>query len=163
MAFGKDWMPDLICKKCGKTGASGGNVFSMYLRTGEVICGACQPPVDDLASLSFDDLRRVNATRCERWHSEDSSPWSLADWSNALCGEAGELANFVKKIRRHETGARNDGDPSVEELRAKARLELADVVTHADLLAMKLGVDLAEAIREKFNKVSEKFGFPERL
>jgi hypothetical protein len=28
----------------------------------------------------------------------------LADWSNAMCGEAGEAANVVKKIRWIETG-----------------------------------------------------------
>lgn len=164
MAFGKDWLPISICCQCSEKASSGG-VFNVSLSTGEVLCAACllDKRGPDKADLGFGELRNVNKTRCERWHVAGSTPWSLADWSNALCGEAGELANFIKKIRRHETGARNDGDPPVEELIAKATLELADVVVSADLLAQKLGVNLAEAVKAKFNKVSEKYGFPERL
>lgn len=116
-----------------------------------------------LSSLNFASLRRVNYSRCDRWHGPGTDPWTLADWSNALCGEAGELANVIKKIRRHQTGAVNAGDPSVSELRAAAAAELADVVIYADLLASQLGVDLGAAVVAKFNKVSEKYGFPERL
>jgi NTP pyrophosphatase (non-canonical NTP hydrolase) len=116
-----------------------------------------------MSDLTFDALRIVNVTRCERWHGPGSDPWSLADWSNALCGEAGELANVIKKIRRQETGAVNQGDPSMQELKGMAGLELADVVIYADLLAKQLGVDLADVVKRKFNKVSEKYGFPERL
>ncbi len=113
--------------------------------------------------LSMKALRAVNVSRCKRWHPPESTPWTAADWSNALCGEAGELANVIKKIRRQETGARNEGDPSMVELRGMAAHELADVVIYADLLADFLGVDLGEAIKAKFNKVSAKYGFPERL
>ena len=113
--------------------------------------------------MTYADLRAVNVTRCERWHGPGSDPWSLADWSNALCGEAGELANVIKKIRRQETGAVNQGDPSMAALKAAAGLELADVVIYADLLAHQLGVDLETVVKAKFNKVSEKYGFPERL
>ena len=116
-----------------------------------------------MSFLQFAELREVNVSRCRRWHPSGSTPWSAADWSNALCGEVGELANVIKKIRRHETGARNEGDPSVEELRKMAEAELADVVIYADLLADFLGVDLGQAIQEKFNKTSAKYGFPERL
>lgn len=41
--------------------------------------------------------------------------------------------------------------------------ELADVFLYLDLLAGYYGVDLPAAIVKKFNKVSEKQGFPERL
>lgn len=116
-----------------------------------------------MSNLTFDQLRAVNVPRCEKWHPPESLPWSLADWSNALCGEAGESANFIKKIRRQETGARNQGDPSMEKLKAKALEELADVVIYADLLADQLGGDLGLAVKKKFNKVSKKYGFPERL
>ena len=116
-----------------------------------------------MSSLTFDQLRAVNVPRCEKWHPPESLPWSLADWSNALCGEAGEHANVIKKIRRQETGAVNKGDPTMEELKAMAMEELADVVIYADLMAKQLGGDLGQAIKAKFNKVSEKYGFPERL
>lgn len=116
-----------------------------------------------MSDLTFDQLRAVNVPRCNKWHPPGSLPWSLADWSNALCGEAGELANVIKKIRRQETGARNQGDPSMEELKAMAINEAADVGIYLDLLTAQLGGDLGQAIKAKFNKVSEKYGFPERL
>ena len=116
-----------------------------------------------MSEITFSGLRFANVTRCKRWHPPGSTPWSAADWSNALCGEAGEFANKVKKIRRHETGTVNEGDPSREELVKMAAKELADVVIYADLNAHHLGIDLAEVIREKFNETSERFKFPERL
>jgi NTP pyrophosphatase (non-canonical NTP hydrolase) len=116
-----------------------------------------------MSDLNFKDLRTANVTRCERWHPPSSVPWSAADWSNATCGEVGEMANVIKKIRRHETGAVNQGDPSLEDLKKMAAAEMADVVIYVDLLANYLGVDLGEAIKAKFNKTSERYGFPERL
>ena len=113
--------------------------------------------------LSFNELRKVNVTRCARWHGPDSDPWTAADWSNATCGEAGEMANVIKKIRRHETGAVNEGDPPLDKLIEMAAEEIADVVIYADLMARYLNIDLGEAIKKKFNKVSLKYGFPERL
>ena len=115
------------------------------------------------SSLRFLDLRLVNVPRRDRWHPKGSIPWTSADWSNALCGEAGELANVVKKIRRYETGTVNRGDPCLDELVSMAAAELADVVIYADLLAEHFHVDLGEAVSKKFNQVSEKYGFPERL
>lgn len=116
-----------------------------------------------MSNLTFQALREVNVTRCKKWHPPESTPWTAADWSNALFGEAGELANIIKKIRRHETGAVNAGDPTLTGLKLMAKKEIADVAIYLDLLADYLGVDLGEAIREKFNETSQKFGFPERL
>ena len=115
------------------------------------------------SGLSFEDLRAVNVTRCKRWHPPTSVPWTVADWALALCGEAGELANIIKKIRRHETGAVNEGDPSHGKLADMAAMELADVVIYADLLADYLNINLAEAVKETFNKKSVQYGFPERI
>lgn len=124
-------------------------------------------------------LAEVNAQRCQRWHPPSSEPWSLADWSNAMCGEAGEAANKVKKLRRIETGTQtlptmvHNGRelPLTEEARVLAKsvgLELADVVIYADLLAQQLerqygGYNLSNLIVTKFNAVSHREGFPERL
>jgi len=123
------------------------------------------PEVENYLSqdLGFNKLRKVNVARCSTWHGKDSERWSLADWSNATCGEVGELANVIKKIRRHETNAVNEGDPPRWKLEEMAAEELADVVIYCDLLAHELGVNLAEAVTKKFNKVSVKYGFPERL
>jgi NTP pyrophosphatase (non-canonical NTP hydrolase) len=116
--------------------------------------------------LSFERLRDQNGSRVRRWHKgfPEDDDWNKADWSNAMCGEAGELANVIKKIRRNETHKVGntpgvDGDLLIK----MAADELADVITYADLLADKLGIDLAEAVADKFNRVSIKHGFPERL
>ena len=115
--------------------------------------------------LTFAEVTAANVTRAEKWHPgfPKDEEWSLADWSNAMCGEAGETANVVKKIRRYECGLRNELDGHVEELRSKLAKELADVYLYLDLLAVKAGVDLPAAIVAKFNLVSERQGFPDRL
>lgn len=114
-------------------------------------------------ALTFDTLRDANASRVVRWHDPASSSWTIADWSNAMCGEAGELANVIKKIRRQEDGARGVDDPSLPSLRAMAADEMADVVCYLDLLAHEMDIDLGDAVASKFNRVSVRQGFPERL
>jgi len=105
-------------------------------------------------------LRQASVKRCEQ--SFDScEDWSPADWSNAMAGEAGELlevllplivktnsiCNLTKKIQR--------GDAvSLEEVGK----EIADVVIYADLLSHRLGIDLSDAVRRKFNEVSARVG-----
>jgi hypothetical protein len=116
--------------------------------------------------LTFGHLRAANVSRAKRWHPEfgnSDADWSGADWSNAMCGEAGEAANVVKKLRRYECGLRNIGDPPSDELLAMLGTELADTVTYADLLGAHYNLDLGFYIVDKFNVVSETQGFPERL
>lgn len=113
--------------------------------------------------LTFTEMSETNRTRCARWHHAETEKWTLADWSNALCGEAGELANVIKKLRRAETGTQGPKDPPVEVLREKAKAEIADVQLYLDLVANALGFNLPECIVPKFNLVSEEQGFPERL
>lgn len=110
--------------------------------------------------LTFAQLRATNAARCERW---DHSGWSLADWSNAAAGEMGEACNVVKKIRRIEIGIKAAKDPDPQVLHVKLVEEIADTVLYLDLLALKAGIDLGEAVVTKFNAVSMREGFPERL
>lgn len=133
-------------------------------------------------TLSFEQLRNANIARGAKWHPgfpETDTGWNLADWANALGGESGELAeavellllitrvsvstgnaqNNVKKVRREEENLSNVGDPKVEKLVADIGEELADVITYCDLLATKLGIDLGDAVAQKFNKVSNKQGF----
>jgi NTP pyrophosphatase (non-canonical NTP hydrolase) len=116
-----------------------------------------------MSGLTFTELRDASASRRDRWHGPDTVPWTGADWSNAMCGEAGEAANVVKKLRRHETGTASDHDPSVDDLRGMLGLELADVVAYLDLLATYYGLDLGECVAAKFNLVSRRHGFPERI
>jgi NTP pyrophosphatase (non-canonical NTP hydrolase) len=115
--------------------------------------------------LTFAQVSDVNRQRCTRWHGgfprEDE--WTGADWSNAMCGEAGEAANVVKKLRRLETGIAGADDPPREELLAMLADEIADTYAYLDLLATYYDINLADAVVSKFNRVSAKQGFPERL
>lgn len=113
--------------------------------------------------LTFDALRTANVARCARWHSPGTVAWTGADWSNAMCGEAGETANVVKKLRRAETGTASARDPEPPKLLADLAGEIADTIIYLDLLADHYGIDLAAAVAAKFNAVSDREGFPERL
>jgi len=107
--------------------------------------------------LGLHELRRANDERAELWR-RGGPPLSLEFSVIELCGETGELANAIKKYLRAKHGIAGgvaEMEPIVE--------ELADVVICADLLAKKLGIDLAEAVRAKFNKTSDKMGFDVKL
>lgn len=118
-------------------------------------------------SLTFDQVTEANMARAKKWHpgfpAPDATGWNGADWSNAMCGEAGEAANVVKKLRRYECGLRGIGDPTEADLLAMLADEIADVFTYLDLLATYYGIDLPAAVVAKFNRVSERQGFPDRL
>lgn len=125
-----------------------------------------------MSGLTFDEVSTINRARCARWHpgypgyayAEGLAVWTGADWSNAMCGEAGEAANVVKKLRRIESGAdRGPDDPDEATLRQMLADEIGDVYAYLDLLAGHYGIDMAEAIASKFNRVSERQGFPERI
>ena len=121
------------------------------------------PARDPNMDLALGTIREVNAPRTQAWHA-DGDPWLGVDYSNAMCGEAGEAANVVKKLRRLETNAvhrlqEQDQEALIEQLGD----ECADVILYLDLLAAHYGIDLAEAVVRKFNKTSEKFGFPHRM
>lgn len=81
--------------------------------------------------------------------------WSPMDWGCALAGETGEACNLVKKLHRGEPGDHVNVDDIGR--------ELADVICYADMLAARLGLNLGEFVRRKFNEVSVKRGSPVRL
>lgn len=99
--------------------------------------------------LEFDNFSHINAKRANecKFGKEDHTLQSLPNiyWSNAIAGEAGELANLVKKLHLGR-------DIVVEDL-AK---EIADVVTYCDLFCTKLGFKLSDVLAAKFNEVSDR-------
>lgn len=127
-------------------------------------------------SLTFAQLREANTARLPQFknskgepaHSEaDGSNWVLSTWSNATFGELGEmgemllmymqiviklglLANHIKKVER--------GDEGLEAARQALGKEMADVLIYMDIFAMRCGVDLGHAIKDKFNEVSRRVG-----
>lgn len=110
--------------------------------------------------LTFDGFRAANVARCLKWHPEGIESWSPSDWLTAVTGDLGELASLLKMRNRERDGLPgNKFSPTQKQVAD----ELADVLTYLDLLAAALGVDLGRAAVEKFNEVSERVGFPDRI
>ena len=115
-----------------------------------------------MTNLTLAQLRIANVSRCTRWHKNGIDDWSLSDWGVAMAGEAGETCNVIKKINRARdemVGNKED----IDELRLMLANELADTLIYIDLLAARAGINLEAAVVTKFNDVSIKHGFPERL
>jgi NTP pyrophosphatase (non-canonical NTP hydrolase) len=112
----------------------------------------------EVNKLSFEKLREQNVRRCEDvFHPVDS--WSPTDWATAMAGECGEACNNIKKLRRLDGADKSIDTPfNRNTLISKTADELADLVIYADLLATRLGIDLGQAVVDKFNEVSEKRG-----
>lgn len=108
--------------------------------------------------LKFRELRAANWKRCESvFH--PVKDWSPTDWATAMAGECGEACNFVKKLRRLDgADASLDSEAQRYALTEAIAKELADLVTYADLLAARLGIDLGAAVVDKFNEISERRG-----
>lgn len=128
-------------------------------------------PIDPLFtwSATLDGLQGASMSRVRRWHGPRGVySWSVTDWSNAAAGEMGEVCNAVKKLRRLEEKFRGISDRG-RQITTRARAldviadEIADTVIYLDLLALRLKIDMREAVVRKFNKTSKRYGFPERL
>lgn len=106
--------------------------------------------------LTFEMLRSVNVARCEEvFHKLND--WTPTDWACAFAGEVGEACNLIKKLRRLDGADTNlDTEQHRQMLIKKVAKELADSVIYADLLAAVLGINLEDAVRQKFNEVSRK-------
>jgi len=117
-----------------------------------------------MSDLTFKEVTATNRTRCERWHPNfPNDGWTGADWSNAMAGECGEACNVVKKLRRKDLGLSAAVDPERDVLIEKLADELADTYLYLNLLAEHYAIDLPAAIVRKFNAISEREGFPDRL
>jgi len=106
--------------------------------------------------INFADLRIANEVRQQEW--DVGNQLTLSYRGNELAGEVGEACNVLKKLERERLGIRGSR-ASLED----AADELADVVICVDLIAMSLGLDLADVVQRKFNTTSEKYGLKTRL
>lgn len=96
--------------------------------------------------LPLGNLRAANVQRMARTPAfAQCQTWNEADWFMALAGEVGELANLLKKRKRGIGQVPTDKDIASE---------MADILIYLDLLAEYQGINLSEAVREKFNEVS---------
>lgn len=105
-----------------------------------------------LNTLSFQHFRAANELRLRTTPKYEAClKWSVSDWFMAIVGEMGEAANYCKKVLRDQ-----NADFSNPHTQKELGRELADVVTYIDLLASMLGINLGEAVRDKFNDVSHR-------
>lgn len=92
------------------------------------------------------------------------SDWTLSDWFTATVGELGEAANVAKKMSRLRDGIPGNSPEETEEFLQKALAdEIADTLCYLDLLAQSVGIDLEQALIDKFNRVSWRRGTQHRL
>jgi NTP pyrophosphatase (non-canonical NTP hydrolase) len=114
----------------------------------------------DLDGLTFAALREGNLARQAHWGGSEN--WTLADWSNAMAGEAGEACNVVKKIRRVELGTTGNKN-SVSAYSKQLETEIGDVMIYLDLLANAAGFSLENCVRRAFNEKSDELNMPVRI
>lgn len=114
-------------------------------------------------------LREANQARHEEWATGEIS---LSYRGNELAGEVGEameafvemgastgrVCNTLKKFDREKMGM--VGSRATHHALAE---ELADVMICVDLIAMQFGIDMREAVRDKFNATSVKYGLKTRM
>lgn len=112
-------------------------------------------PVFDMREFSRENRQRCEAPSGFR-HPLDK--WSLAEWMNATTGELGEACGQIKELLRARDGVPGRGQ-SQEQIMAGLADELADTFIYLDLLAQAAGIDLASAVRAKFNRTSAKLGY----
>lgn len=112
--------------------------------------------LSELLSASLRRLPHFKNRKGEPAHTKpDGSDWSPAQWFQALLGELGEYANYRKKYER--------GDITLQEFKTEGAKELADAVCYLVLLAYHTDIKLDQAIKSKFNEVSDRVGSSVKL
>lgn len=119
----------------------------------------------------FSELQQANKDRAAYWTTGGKSPgpeFSVIE----LGGEIGELKQALDDLIGHFLVMQNPIKKNIRELLGMAggssevtqsQDELGYVVICCSLLANKLGWDLGEITARKFNKTSDKHGFPVKL
>lgn len=102
-------------------------------------------------------LRNANRVRQEHWTGPKAS---LEFRTIEFSGEAGEVADSIKKLLRHDNGTVGNTGQTRDQLLEAIKEEIGDVLITVDMLADMLGIDLADAFVSKFNKTSRKVGIP---
>lgn len=103
--------------------------------------------------MTFEQLQQATRDRGWLWGNVDLDFRFIE-----LGGEAGEALNAYKKYLRYCNGMPG----GVADLEPIAD-ELADVIICAVNVANEFGMDVSDIVARKFNKTSEKHGFPQRL
>ena len=98
-------------------------------------------------------LRKANIERDKEVFANELNTFPVEYWVMALAGEVGELANKVKKKMRLKGNHSYTSNISEDEISE----EVADIQIYLDIVAIKLHIDLKEALIKKFNSSSKKF------
>ena len=101
--------------------------------------------------MKISELQRIHIERQNEWCPDEKPDLSFR--GNEMAGEVGEACNVIKKLERERNGWR--GSRASQNDLAE---ELADVVHTAILCAISAGIDLEQAVIDKFNKTSRKYG-----
>ncbi len=118
-----------------------------------------QAALEKRRSGFLQDFRKLNTDR-QRYFG--TTVWNTLELAGALCGEAGELANIAKKLRRIESGCTvNTSDK--ESLITALGKEAADIITYLDIILAKHGLTIEDVLTQKFNEVSLRVGYPHQL
>lgn len=113
-------------------------------------------------SQSIPHISVKSFARALRWHPNGLDSWTESDWACALAGEVGELCNVIKKRNRVRDNLQQRGT-NEGALQHNLKMEIGDVYVYLDLLARRVGLNLEDCVRDTFNRISEREGFPERL
>ena len=103
--------------------------------------------------MEINEFARMSYERSSKHDKKGIFDWEF--YAIATGGEAGELLNILKKVRR--------GDFPLD--KEKVADETVDVIQYALLLLSSLGVDPEKAIMKKYDEVNrrlEKGGFGKR-
>ncbi len=95
--------------------------------------------------MEFDEYQRK--TKETAIYPRDNPMTALSYATLGLAGEAGEIANKVKKIIRDQ-----DGELS-QEVKTKLGKELGDVLWYVSALATELGVNLSSVASDNIDKL----------
>ena len=83
--------------------------------------------------------------------------WNIAEWTNALQGEAGEAGNIAKKICRGDYG--EPGSLPHSQALSELADELADVLAYTQLICGVFSLSLDYHVIRKFQITSDRFGY----
>lgn len=112
--------------------------------------------------MNLEGFSLLNKYRCidKDGFNHPLEEWSVAEWTNAMAGEAGEAANVAKKIIRLRSAVKlmNKISDTPDELKDKLSQELSDTIIYADLCFHRIGRDAATEVIKTFNRKSKEMG-----
>jgi NTP pyrophosphatase (non-canonical NTP hydrolase) len=122
--------------------------------------------------LTLEKFAELNRSRCIESFKEHPHNYPFECWVLGLCGEAGELAQEIKRLRDAQRARmsylQNGGSTSTKQFgklfERESQIikniysEIGDILPYLDMVAQAFGWSLEECTIEKFNEVSDRRG-----